>query len=513
MAHNSSDSNNGDNASIDLPESADTEFDSFLRKAARVSDDLLPLPRPGQLIGEKYRIEASLGSGAMGAVFRATHTLSQKPVALKWMLGSSGDARAQQRFVREAKVAARVDHPNVVDVYDVGQEGPCWYLVMELLHGESLRFRLRRELLEIGTVVDLLLPAMRGVAAVHRAGIIHRDLKPDNIFLCTGPDDEPREAKVLDFGVSAIAAAPGDPTLTEDGALLGTPAYMSPEQLQNARVIDARSDVYSFGVILYEALTGEVPFSADSYPALVLAVVNSHPRQPSELRSALPSGLADIVMRALSKNPDARQPSIEALMAELAPYSSQPASGAFVVPTVALKSRQPRKTRVRPLLVGAALLALALGAWLTHDRLQRTSSQSSATAAPLDPPPTAAPATEPPPAQAPALPEQTGSAPMQVGAAPNSGAAQSAQGGAAHAPSGATEAVPAQVGAAPTAAPTPDNATALPAANAPVKSPTKPDSAGKRKAAKPKPNCDPPYDVNAAGHWIFRPECRNYTPE
>jgi serine/threonine-protein kinase len=154
----------------------------------------------------------------------------------------------------------------VVDVYDIGQQGDGGlYLVMQLLRGESLRAHVARGLGTVAETVDLLLPAMRGVAAVHAAGVIHRDLKPDNIFLCEPRAGKVPEAKVLDFGISAVAASEmNDATLTRDGALLGTPAYMSPEQLHDSRQVDARTDVYAFGVILYEALTGTQPFGADS---------------------------------------------------------------------------------------------------------------------------------------------------------------------------------------------------------------------------------------------------------
>ncbi|HET6334791.1 MAG TPA: serine/threonine-protein kinase, partial [Polyangiales bacterium] len=223
-------------------------FDSMLRKAARVDRFTLPaaLPHIQQVIGGKYRIEHRLGRGGMGAVFRATHMVSRKSVALKWMLRSTADENAHRRFLREALAAGRIDHPNVVDVYDVGEEGPCAYLVMELLHGEALRARLGRGPLRPRQAATLLLPAMRGVSAAHRAGVIHRDLKPDNIFLCTSPDGAAREAKVLDFGIASVLDDErADPTLTRDGAVLGTPVYMSPEQLQGARDLDVRTDVYA----------------------------------------------------------------------------------------------------------------------------------------------------------------------------------------------------------------------------------------------------------------------------
>jgi serine/threonine-protein kinase len=376
----------------------DSGLDSVLRRAALVGDEVLgpPLPRVGQIIGGKYRVEERLGGGGMGAVFRATHLVSEKPVALKWMLRSTADEHARRRFVREARVAGRIDHPNVVDVYDVGEEGDGGYLVMELLRGEALRARFARGPLQVTELTDLLLPAMRGVSAVHQAGVIHRDLKPDNIFLCKGPDGSPREAKVLDFGISAMTSCdPNDPTLTKDGAVLGTPAYMSPEQVQSASDSDARSDVYSFGVILYEGLTGRLPFEASSYNGLILAIVHDQPKPPTELRRDLPPQLAAIVLRALAKQREDRYPSLESLIAALLPYSSTrdvDSAARVVVPALRPKRRHWRVWA----LVGGALIASAIVVWLrvaVHEHQQlppaaspRAASSSTPSSSAASPP-------------------------------------------------------------------------------------------------------------------------------
>lgn len=337
---------------------SDSALDSMLRKIARVSHlsaDAV-LPRPGQLISEKYRIDARIGRGGMGVVFRATHVVSRKPVALKWMLRSTTDAGAHRRLLREALAAGRIDHPNVVDVYDVGQEGPCAYLVMELLHGEALRARLDRGRLGSGEAIDLLLPALRGVSAAHRAGVIHRDLKPDNIFLCTAPDGSPREAKVLDFGVSAVRAqCTIDPTLTDGTTILGTPAYMSPEQLASAQDTDERTDVYAFGVMLYEALTGQLPFVADSYSGLVLAVAQDPPRPPSELCPAIPRELERVILHALSKQRGDRPASVEALHDLLAPFGTAQPPGE----SAPSRARAPRNLSWLPVALACAV-AIAL---------------------------------------------------------------------------------------------------------------------------------------------------------
>jgi serine/threonine protein kinase len=282
------------------------------------------IPAPGDVISGKYRIEECLGRGGMGMVFRATHLLSEKRVALKWMLRPTSDAQTTGRFVREARAAARVDHANVVDVYDVGEHAGFGYLVMELLRGESLWDRLGRGLLGITEAVDLVLPAMRGVEGAHAAGVIHRDLKPHNVFLCVGPDGVAREAKVLDFGISSFTNADAaDPALTLEGTILGTPAYMSPEQLRSSAKLDPRTDVYSMGVILYEALTGRVPFEEPTFTSLVLAIASSAPPAPRSLRPELPPALEQVILRAIARDRDARFADMASFIAALEPFGSE----------------------------------------------------------------------------------------------------------------------------------------------------------------------------------------------
>jgi serine/threonine protein kinase len=388
----------------------------MLRRIAHVSHLSAdpPLPRLGQVIGEKYRIDARLGRGGMGVVFRATHVVSRKAVALKWMLRSTTDGPAHRRLLREALAAGRIDHPNVVDVYDVGQEGVCAYLVMELLHGESLRGRLERGRLESSEAIDLLLPALRGVSAAHRAGVIHRDLKPDNIFLCTGPDGSPREAKVLDFGVSALVTQSAlDPTLTDAATILGTPAYMSPEQLASAQDTDERTDVYAFGVMLYEALTGQLPFVADSYSGLVLAVANDAPKAPSELCPDIPRELERVILQALAKQRQDRPQSVDALHDLLAPFGSAKRTDSAQPPAGAA----PSPARARRNL---AWLPVALACAVAFALLSRTAyvfwREDSAASLPSRVLPSSAPARAYP--EAPAEPPLSREDPARAGALP-----------------------------------------------------------------------------------------------
>jgi serine/threonine protein kinase len=402
--------------------------DSMLRKIAHVSHLSVdpPLPRLGQVIGEKYRIDARLGRGGMGVVFRATHLVSRKAVAVKWMLRSTTDGQAHRRLLREALAAGRIDHPNVVDVYDVGEEGSCAYLVMELLHGEPLRARLERGRLESSEAIELLSPALSGVSAAHRAGVIHRDLKPDNIFLCTGPDGSAREAKVLDFGVSAVTVQVTiDPTLTDGATILGTPAYMSPEQLASAQDTDARTDVYAFGVILYEALTGRLPFVADSYSGLVLAVAHDPPRPPSELCPDIPLELERVILRALSKQRQDRPQTIEELHDLLAPFGRERQRTRTSPPHPAPAPAR-RNLSWLPVLA-ACVLAIALLARAAYLLLHEDGPEPVATSsAPLSPAypqgPAGSPLEPPEPALAAASPERE-----VAGSAPGSPAARSCE--------------------------------------------------------------------------------------
>ncbi len=280
-------------------------------------------PQAGYVVGGKYRIEGLLGQGGMGAVYRAVHLVSDKRVAVKWMLPvHEAPEELSERFVREARATARIDHPNVVDVYDVGSQDGSVYLVMELLHGESLAERLERGPLPQTEAVALLMPALRAVAAAHAQGVIHRDLKPDNIFLCEGPDGEPREPKVLDFGISKIAAGSDlrDLDLTQSGTVMGTPFYMSPEQVRGLRDVDARGDVYAFGVILYEMLTGACPFDADTYNELILKIVTEEATPLLSLNAEVDPILAAVIARAMSRDREQRYPSVAELAADLEPF-------------------------------------------------------------------------------------------------------------------------------------------------------------------------------------------------
>jgi serine/threonine protein kinase len=297
-------------------------------------DDLTPLradatladvpidPLIGRTFDEKYRLDEPLGGGGMGTVYRATHLLIDRPVAVKVLSQRFvGDETAHQRFRREARAAGRMQHPNAVTVTDFGTTADGYlYIVMELLEGRTLRDLLAHEApLDPARAVSLMLQTCSAVGAAHDAGLIHRDLKPPNIFIEQRPN-LPATVKVLDFGVAKFAVEEHDDdykTLTQVGAIIGTPRYMSPEQCSGAAPLTAASDVYSLGIILYEMLTGAVPFSADTPLAVALKQVSQPPRPPREIVTSIPVELERVVLHALAKDPSARPPDGNQLRAEL----------------------------------------------------------------------------------------------------------------------------------------------------------------------------------------------------
>jgi serine/threonine protein kinase/tetratricopeptide (TPR) repeat protein len=247
----------------------------------------------------------------MGAVYRATHLLIERPVAVKVLSPRLvTDESARERFRREARAAGRLQHTNAVAVTDFGEtRDGLVYLVMELLEGKPLREVLAHDApLDPARAVSLMMQISAAVEAAHEAGIIHRDLKPGNIFLVQRPDS-PHIVKVLDFGIAKLAGDGGEfnlvDTLTGTGVMIGTPRYMSPEQCDGAQLTPA-SDVYSLGVILYEMLTGQTPFNGGTPLSLALKHSSESPRPPRELVANIPPALEGVVLHALAKKPEER---------------------------------------------------------------------------------------------------------------------------------------------------------------------------------------------------------------
>ena len=262
----------------------------------------------GELIGGRYEIEELVGTGGMSSVYRARDSVLERRVALKILHEHfSADPEYVERFRREARAIARLNHPNIVTVIDRGEFGNRQFIVFEHIPGENLKEVVEREgQLPVAQALALTHQIARGLAFAHQHGVVHRDVKPQNVLL-----DESGTAKVTDFGI-ARSLDPGE-ELTQTGTLLGTSDYIAPEQA-SGEPIDARSDQYSLGVLLYELLTGEVPYPADSF----MAVAMRHLRDPvpsvRERRRDVPDRVDKIVARAMAKRPADRFPSTEAMM-------------------------------------------------------------------------------------------------------------------------------------------------------------------------------------------------------
>lgn len=259
----------------------------------------------GEVIAERYRLDHLLGEGGMGAVWAATHTLTRSPVALKFLKPeATKNAAAVRRFMREARAATSVNHPNVIRVHDIfllPDGAPV--MVMDLLIGESLGQKLERERkILLPTLAAIMLPVVSAVGSAHASGIVHRDLKPDNIFLARLPDGT-MSPKVLDFGIAKLNRNTPDAAesanLTRTGALLGTPYYMSPEQVFGEKDIDARADVWSVGVILYEALTGVRPVDGENLGQLFKVIATGTIRPIDEIAPDLPLAVRDLIGQML----------------------------------------------------------------------------------------------------------------------------------------------------------------------------------------------------------------------
>ncbi|MDI1442472.1 serine/threonine-protein kinase [Polyangium sp. 6x1] len=268
-----------------------------------------PIVTPGETLLGKYRVERVLGQGGMGMVVAARHEGLGELLAIKLMLGPEGEGRAQQardRFLREARNAARLKSEHVAKVYDVGQLGDGRpYMVMEYLEGRDLAEVIeRRGPLAVTEAAGLVLQACDALIEAHGLGIVHRDLKPSNMFLTRRPNGK-LCLKLLDFGISKRMAEESQ-SLTASGALLGSPLYMSPEQVSDAKAVGPRSDIWAMGVVLYQLTTGRVPFQGEWIGQVVHAIMLHEPTLPSQIRPELPGELDVIVGRCLRKNPEER---------------------------------------------------------------------------------------------------------------------------------------------------------------------------------------------------------------
>ena len=287
----------------------------------------------GATVGS-YQVREEIGHGGMGVVYAAEHPLIGRKVAVKVLLPEySRNQEVVNRFFNEARAATMIRHPGLVDVIDFGYapDGAA-FLIMEFLEGESLASRLKRGPMAPKELIALGRQVAAAVGAAHEKGIVHRDLKPDNIFLV--PDRELAggvRVKVLDFGIAKLSTmeksgpnTPGGSLKTRTGVVMGTPLYMSPEQGGGAANVDARADIYSLGCILYEMACGRVPFVKEGFGETIAAHIYEQPLAPREVEPTLPRALERVILKALAKKPDERQPSMGALAAELEAAGNAP---------------------------------------------------------------------------------------------------------------------------------------------------------------------------------------------
>ena len=279
------------------------------------------LPTVGDIIADKYRVDGQLGEGGMAVVFAAHHLLLDKPIAVK-LLSPELPRLPQiiERFLTEARAAARVDSPHVARVMDVGVlVNGLPYMVMERLDGCDLEELLRLEKrLAIGDAVDYVLQALQGLAHAHTLGVIHRDLKPSNLFLAHQADGS-AIVKILDFGIAKLDKVS---RATQQGQAVGSPTYMSPEHIRNIGAIDHRTDIWAMGVVLYELLTGRPPVEEEGVGETLAAVLNKRPPPPSALRPEIPPGLDAAIMRCLEHDPTNRWPDVAHFARAIAPFGT-----------------------------------------------------------------------------------------------------------------------------------------------------------------------------------------------
>jgi eukaryotic-like serine/threonine-protein kinase len=273
-------------------------------------------PLIGQVVGDRFRIVARLGSGGMGTVYEAEHRYIKKRVALKLLHPeTTSHPDALRRFEREALAASTIGHENIVAIDDFGRlpDGQV-YLTMEFLDGLPLSDILQHGAIPLDQMLEVAIQTCHGLGAAHAQGIIHRDMKPENIFLV----NKLSRVKILDFGIAKVVRGEAKTNLTKTGAIFGTPNYMAPEQALGRRV-DHRADVYSVGVILYEMLTGRLPFCADSFVAILTMHVTEPPKPPRQAAPErdIPEALEAVVLRAMAKDPDDRFTDMRAMVAAL----------------------------------------------------------------------------------------------------------------------------------------------------------------------------------------------------
>ena len=419
--------------------------------------------REGEVLAGKYRVERRIGEGGMGVVVIAHHLELDEPVAIKFLLPEAlGNSEAVMRFAREARASVKIKSEHVARTLDVGKlENGAPYMVMEYLQGSDLSARLRSSgPLAIDQAVDFTLQACQALADAHAIGIIHRDIKPSNLFVIRKTDGN-ESVKVLDFGISkvtGVAAAGTDMGMTRTQTIMGSPLYMSPEQMASSRNVGASSDIWALGVTLHELLTGKPPFEAESITELCSKVLTQPTPQLREWRPDAPDGLQAVINRCLEKEPTKRYANVAELAIALMPFGTKrgrlsaeaaarvlqtagmsmsalalPPSSTSVAPapisaqvttgTAAPWSRTRPETKRRPgLMIGATAVVLFIGAAIAAGvvMMRKPVPQSSASAAsPLGSVAVAAPAIVEPTREpiAPVAPAASESSPIALATA------------------------------------------------------------------------------------------------
>jgi serine/threonine-protein kinase len=475
--------------------------------------------REGEIIAGKYRVERVLGVGGMGVVVAAHHVQLDEKVAIKFLLPQMlKSPEVVARFAREARAAVKIKSEHVARVHDVGTlETGAPYMVMEYLEGGDLAAMLQQKgALPIEQAVEFVLQACVAVADAHALGIVHRDLKPANLF-CVRRTDGQLSIKVLDFGISKTLDTSGmsSGSFTRTSAMMGSPLYMSPEQMRTPKDIDTRSDLWALGMILFELTTGRPAFEADTMTELVLKVTSEPVPSIRTLRPDVPEGLEAVVLKCLEKDRTQRYPNVAELALGLLPFAPKRAKAsveritgiiqaaglsksALALPStpkskgtkvsaggstdMPVSSTQPGRTTVgsKASAIVAMLALAAVVAFIGVGVVYKTVFASKPSAAVVAAAPATASTSTPVPVVANVVP--TTSAPSaSVAAQPASSP-------------------PASVSPPPRSAPLP------PAAQRPT---PKADKAAATAATGAKPNCDPNYTIDALGHKNFKPECFN----
>ncbi|MCU1347071.1 MAG: serine/threonine protein kinase [Acidobacteria bacterium] len=302
-----------------------------------------------------FRLISRLGAGGMGEVWRAEDARLLRAVAVKILPeGLANDADFKTRFLREARMAAQLNHPNIATIYAVDEQDGRMYIAMELVNGDALSTLIREHRLGRADAVRIARSTAEALAEAHEHGIIHRDIKPENIIV------SPRAVKVLDFGIARHVGPSADSgKLTEHGMILGTPHYMSPEQALG-RTLDTRTDIFSLGVVLYEALSGKLPFSADTVTATMMQTILNEPADIAKVAEGIPEELAAIVRRCLQKKPEERYKTADEVAEALAKVRvTEPARPrAATTPTVPTPPAAPPAVPVTPAATPVTMRAL-----------------------------------------------------------------------------------------------------------------------------------------------------------